>query len=324
MIKYISIVTFISGTEKLNHNIIGFYKYISKYLDNCELIIYSDKKLLKKNELTDENIREVICNSTTKYMRIKDSIVSCRYDRILFIDNDIKIEYENLKRAIAQCPEDADLFFGKIMVSSTDTFTEHLIKIDKILSHNIIRPALWNMNIGISIPGQVFIMKRNSFNNVLQKYDTLFDDLTIGICAKENNMTVKRTKSVLGSEKPSVNMAALIKQRIRWAKGFAQTLRFNKNSSCLRYIIIHGVAYHASIAVIDLIEAVLFKYSPYASTILFILILITLSDNDIAEIPYVIAYMMIMPAIHSVWLITLISDLIINMEEKTDTMKKAF
>lgn len=316
MIKYISIVTFISGTEKLNHNIIDFYKYISRFLDGCELIIYSDKKMLKKNEITDDNIREVICDSMTKYMRIKDSIVSCRYDRILFIDNDIKTDYENLRRAIIQCPEDADLFFGKIRVSSTDTFTEHLIKIDKIFSHNIIRPALWNMNIGISIPGQVFIMKRKSFNNVLQKYDTLFDDLTIGICAKENNMTVKRTKSVLGSEKPSVNMATLIKQRIRWAKGFAQTLRFNKNGSCFRYIIIHGVAYHVSIAVIDLIEAILFKYSLPVAVILFILILIMLSDNDIGEFPYVIAYMLILPAVHSVWLITLINDLIINMKEK--------
>ena len=316
MIRSISIVTFISGTERLNHHIIGFYRFISKQLDHCELVIYSDEKVLEQKRIADENIREVYGNAISKYKRIIDSLTSCRYEHILFIDNDIKIDFAELSQAILQCPDDADLFFGKISVSSTNTFTEHLIKIDKILSHNIIRPLLWNMNVGISIPGQVFIMKRKSFINVLRQYDTLFDDLTIGICAKENNMTVKHTKAVLGNEKPSANIKTLIKQRIRWAKGYSQTLRFNKNSRCFHYIVIHGAAYHVSVAAIDLIEAILLMYSPCISAVLFMLILVTLSDSDIKEFPYVLAYMLVFPVIHSVWLTTLIKDYIMKVKEK--------
>ena len=181
MTKSISIVTFISGTETLNWDIIEFYKYIARSLYHCELIIYADHEVLKPSGVADENIREMIGCSITKYRRILSSLETCKYNHILFIDNDIKINYKELRRFIIECPNHADLYFGKISVKRTETFTEHLVKIDKILSHNIIRPALWTMNVGISIPGQIFIMKRKSFIDILKRYDTLFDDLTIGI-----------------------------------------------------------------------------------------------------------------------------------------------
>lgn len=316
MIRSISIVTFVSGNESLNRNIIGFYRYISQDLDNCELIIYSDHELLEKNGISDENIREAAGGATTKYMRIMDSLSSSRYDHILFIDNDIRTDFKLLKKAVMTCPDNVDLCFGKIAVSSTDTFTEHLIKIDKILSHNIIRPALWDLNIGISIPGQVFIIKKKKFKNVLRLYDTLFDDLTIGLCAKESNMTVKRVKAVLGSEKPSANLRTLIRQRIRWAKGYSQTLRFNRDSKCFRYIVIHGAAYHGSVAAVDVVEALLFRCSPCVASAVLVFILFSLSNWKIMELPYALAYLLVFPAVHSLWLITLIKELFKDKKEK--------
>lgn len=260
-----------------------------------ELLIYTDNEILGELRINDKDIREFASPSVTKYRRILSSLDNCRYDHILFIDNDIQADFTEMKKFIQNCPEKADLYFGKIAVSKTDTFTEHLIKIDKILSHNIIRPSLWNMNIGISIPGQIFIIKRNSFINTLRRYDTLFNDLTIGICTKENHMSVKRTNAILGSECPSSDLKKLIKQRIRWAKGYSQTLIRNRNSSCYPYVVIHGLAYHSSIAVIDLLEAIIFKFSPFASAVLLIIILLLLSDKEIKEIPYAAAYMLVFP-----------------------------
>ena len=316
MPRSISIVTFISGTETLNHNIISFFRYLKKYTERCELLIYTDNEIICRNRITDKDIREIVEPAMTKYKRILSSLNNCKYEHILFIDNDVRVNFSKIKKFVLNCPENADIYFGKIAVSKTDSFTEHLVKIDKILSHNIIRPTLWNMNVGISIPGQIFIIKKNSFLDTLKRYDTLFDDLTIGICAKENNMTVRRTKAVLGNESPSGNMKKLIKQRIRWAKGYSQTLRFNKNSSCYSCILIHGLAYHSAVAVTDIIEAILFRYSSFVSSLLFIIILLLLSDNNIRELPYAAAYMFIFPLIHTIWFSKLIKEIITAGKEE--------
>ena len=310
MTRSISIVTFISGTETLNHNIIDFFRYLKKYAKRCELLVYTDNEIIGRNGITDNDIREIVEPAMTKYKRILSSLSNCKYEHILFIDNDVRTDFAKMKKFILNCPENADIFFGKIAVSKTDSFTEHLVKIDKILSHNIIRPTLWNLNVGISIPGQIFIIKKNRFINTLKKYDTLFDDLTIGICAKENNMTVRRTKAVLGSECPSGSMKNLIKQRIRWDKGYSQNLRFNKDSSCYSCILIHGLAYHSTIVVVDIIETLLFRFSPFISSLLFILILLLLSDNDVRELPYAAAYMFVFPLIHTIWFSKLIKEII--------------
>ena len=310
MIKTISIVTFISGNETLNRNIIDLYKLIKKDLDQCELIIYTDHSVVNKRDLVDEGVKEFISPSITKYQRILSSLKTSKNDYILFIDNDIFPDYIELKKMILESSDNIDLLFGKITVSQTQTVTEHLVKIDKILSHNIIRPALWNMNVGISVPGQVFLIKRKSFIDILKRYDTLFDDLAIGICAKEHGLYVRRTKSILGKEKPSIDLKTLIRQRVRWAKGYSEMIKFNRNSDCYPFIIIHGLTYHGLLAFIDLGILLLFKKAPAVSIALLCFMLWKLSDNEIREYPYVILYMLCFPVIHSIWTGALLKNLI--------------
>jgi cellulose synthase/poly-beta-1,6-N-acetylglucosamine synthase-like glycosyltransferase len=182
-----------------------------------------------------------------------------------------------------------------------------MIKIDKFLSHSIIRPLLWRFGVGASIPGQVFLIKPSTFRDKLPKNDTLFDDLTIGICARENNVRVYFKKAILGWEKPKENILSLLHQRIRWAKGFAQVVNSNrKNLSKLYLVLMHGVAYHFLLfffwALIYSVSFIAIKYAIVLWSILILMLTFGHASLSISALAYTIVF----PIIHTVWLATVI------------------
>lgn len=89
--KDITIVTFISNNEKINEDFFTFYN-LCKNNFNVEAIVFSDKSI----NINDESIKLIIKSNTTKYIRIIQSIKSANSNNILFIDNDIIINHENL------------------------------------------------------------------------------------------------------------------------------------------------------------------------------------------------------------------------------------
>ena len=165
------------------------------------------------------------------------------------------------------------------------------------------------MNIGISVPGQVFMVHKDRFYKDLKRIDTVFDDLTIGLCAKKNGYLVEYSKLILGYETASEDFATLFRQRIRWAKGFSETIINNADSKSIIYVLLHGAAYHLSTVSVDAILLWLLKAYPNSALFSLLVILGIISEGEMKELPFAACYMVVFPFIHLVWMIALINNL---------------
>lgn len=322
MIDSISIATFISHKEQFNLQIVELYRFLKERCRFAELIVFADKEptdadSVGKLRLEQELVVEV-CPNTTKYRRILRAIELARTDRILFVDNDISPDMAALYQFLQGCDEEADLAFGRIGGSSVHTLTERLVQVDKSISHKIIRPFLWACDIGISVPGQVFVINKLKFGKDLADVDTVFDDLFLGICAKSHGYTVQRSKLTLGYEQPSANFLTLCRQRLRWAKGFAQSLWFHRKNQCFPLVVIHGLAYHASLILLDAILLLMAVIVPYAliPLVLWLLLGLFMCDFRLRELPFSLLYTVIFPVLHLVWFCALTKHLILLVSAK--------
>ena len=305
--KDLTIATFISNNEKCNKD---FFKFVEEIKENkkVEIIVFCDKKI----DINNAEIKQVVGKGITKYRRIIELIQISKSNNILCIDNDITINYKSLIEFIDEfIKKDYDIGWGKIKIREVKKFIPNLIRIDKNLSHDFIRPFLWNTNIGISVPGQVFMLKRDSFLNKLPKIDTVYDDLTIGMIARKNKFKFLYSKLILGSETPKINFGELLKQRIRWSKGMAQSMDNGIKNNMLRYVVIHAFMYHLLWIPYYLLLAIIGKYSMIMSSIFFILTSLCLAELNIKDVFWAICYMLIFPIIHSIWCIYFIYNLII-------------
>lgn len=303
-IKNITIVTFISGSEEPNLNIVKAYEILHKNGLADELIIFSDKP----SGITGREIREEVLPGTTKYARILLSLKIASCERILYIDNDITPEVQCLHKFITEFRDDTDLCFGRISVNNPETFTGHLIQIDKIISHKFTRPLLWYLNIGISVPGQVFMLRKQKFLANMPLTDTVFDDLAVGICAKQGGFNVQSLRLTAGYEEPSENMRELFRQRIRWARGYYEQLAYNAREKIFWLIVLHGISFHMIPAVI--IPVIIYLAGSRYAAVIMCLISLFASEFRPARIIYAVAYFLIFPFVHVVWFTAFLKNLI--------------
>lgn len=307
MKKSITVATFISNSEQQNKNFDVLCKLLGKtYTINA--FVYSDKKVPTKYNN--------IVGKKTKYFRIIDLIERTNDDNILFVDNDITINENNILSFVNDViNSDYALAWGIIRTSQQKNFAEKLIDIDKLISHYIIRPISWKLKIGISLPGQVFMLNRRYYLDKLPRTDTLYDDLEIGACTKEYNMPVKYTKYILGYEKPKSSLKELLIQRKRWAKGFVQILRMNKRTKTEKYVIIHGILFNMLWIPTNTILGIMAIKNIYIFALAFILLGLWYSHFNLKKILYAFIYILIYWIIYFIWLINIIRFLFLKEEK---------
>jgi cellulose synthase/poly-beta-1,6-N-acetylglucosamine synthase-like glycosyltransferase len=154
---------------------------------------------------------------------------------------------EELKEFVKRASEEeADIAWGRIRARQYKGLFGGLVAVDKLLSHNILRPLLWKLKVGITIPGQCFWIKRKAFAGKLPQIDTFLDDLEVGleVNRRQSRLEIRASASVLGYEIPNETFSGLWRQRSRWAKGYLSVLRGAKNPKDRNKVIIHGFAYH--------------------------------------------------------------------------------
>ena len=304
--KNITIATFISNKEKKNNDFIEVIKFLKKSFE-LEVLVFCDFYM---KDLPN-NIIQIVTPGMTKYKRIEKLISISKNDNILCIDNDITINKENLKKFINECiSKEYAVAWGKIKAIPVKSFIAHLICIDKNLSHDYIRPTLWKLNIGISLPGQIFMINKKYYIDKFPKYDTVYDDLTIGIITKKNSMPIYYTKEILGKELPKSTFINLLKQRKRWAKGFAESIYNNRKTDMLKYVIIHGFIYHLLWIPSYIMLILLMLITPILPIIIVCIVCILLADKKIKDLLWSFAYLLVFPIVHIVWLIAFIKNMI--------------
>lgn len=182
----------------------------------------------------------------TKYRKIRHLIQNDASDYILSVDNDIipneSAVWELMNRIGKQC---FDIGWGRIRARFHPSFVSRLVEVDKLLSHDLIRPMLWKMGVGISIPGQLFCIRRAFFQSNVPEIDTYLDDLALGISANMKRAQRYVSSDILGVEHPNIRFSGLWKQRMRWALGYSSILSHSLHNRYIRrLVLIHGAAYH--------------------------------------------------------------------------------
>ena len=308
----LTIVTFISNNESPNLNLFSLLNTLNTAVKNIKMIIYTDIDI-NIDSFQNKSVDITICPGTTKYKRILMSFMNAKTENILYIDNDITPDNDNLLKLISGFNDNTDIAWGYIGVTEINGFIPNLIAIDKLLSHKIIRPLLWKFGIGISVPGQVFLINTSKFRNDLPSYDTVFDDLTIGIITKQFNYSVSCLPLYLGYEKPSSAFSTLVMQRKHWAKGFYQSICNNIHDKILPYILLHGLVYHFLWLPVWIIIVFAGLFSIPLGVIIFIIVCSCLCNRKFLRIGYSFAYAVVFPFIHLIWFFTLIYNILIEI-----------
>ena len=305
----ICIATFISGKEHFDYRFVNLVDYIRNNLNNeVQVIIYADSAIVGLPDFYDE----IITPHYTKYTRIQDLLQRARANKIFCIDSDISIYYESYERFVIACIEGSyALAWGKIKSVFQHNIVSALICIDKLISHNWIRPFLWSHHIGVSLPGQVFMIDKSYFMDNLEISDTVFDDLTLGIVSQIYHFPVYYSNLILGCEKPKSTFKGLIEQRQRWAKGYAESLCFYKKSSVFHLVLLHGVAYHMLWIPLGLLFISLAFYDTVVAFAAFLILSFIIAEMKLSKTLFVMLYFLCFPFLHLVWL----KEVVINYQK---------
>lgn len=299
-----NLVTYLRSNECVNENIRLIINTLKDHYSNVKIIIFVDRD--RKDISEQVNIPfELINLPGTKYRRIK-KILETEEDSILIsIDNDTTIIPETFLDFVSDFVEkNKDIGWARIKAVKQKSFISRMVSVDKLLSHTIIRPILWKLKIGISIPGQLFIIKSSAFRNKLFDVDTFLDDLALGLYVNLNfkNLNVLMSNKVIAMEMPKTSFHDLCNQRKRWAKGYYTICKGINGKKEKHLIMWHGFAYHFSWIINWMIMIILGCISWPFSIIYLFLMSFFLSRKDMTYFLDSIIYQIFFPIFHIVWI----------------------
>lgn len=309
-VRDICLVTYTRSTEGFTDELDRISKaFYNRYKNNFKVVICCEQYF----QISDkEYLIEFMKMGGTKYRRLINLMEKDDSKYYLSIDNDITGNISGLLDFVDEMnTKDYEVGWGRIRAQRQRGFISNMVAVDKLLSHNIIRPLLWKLGVGISVPGQVFCIKGEPFRGKLIEVDTFLDDLALGLYININKSRKYVIATVLGEEKPNSNFAGLWKQRSRWAIGYSTILKAVKDKKDYKNkVVIHGISYHLSwLLNWAIIVLLVLLFWPAAIGYVF-LISMLISKKDISVIFYSVIYQFVFPIFHIRWGITFISEMV--------------
>ncbi len=300
----ICLVTYTRDEEYFTDELIEIGNMLSSNHKCFKCIVFVEKKLKFSDKIKFKIEQKYM--EGTKYKKLIKLMEEDTSDFFISIDNDIKGNIKKLKKFMLEIVNsDYDIGWGKIIAIPEKDLISKLVSIDKILSHYLIRPILWKMGIGISIPGQCFVIKRQIFKGKLLEIDTFLDDLALGLYLNINKRQISSyySSEVLGYEKPNTTFNGLLRQRSRWAEGYRTIISGVKTLKEKNLIILHGIAYH-TLWIINwgAVLALIYFTNVWNALIYMLIIGILITFGNLRIIGYSIIYQLIFPIFHLKWL----------------------
>ena len=292
-------------TEELDKISNALYE---KYMGTFKVVVCCEKQFTISSKPYDIEQMEM---SGTKYRRLI-SLLERDYSKYyLSVDNDITGNIDELLKFVNSMIEnDYEVGWGRIRARKQKGFISNMVAVDKLLSHNIIRPLLWKMGFGISIPGQIFCIKGESYRGKLIQLDTFLDDLALGLYVNTNDSKRYVIPSILGFEEPNSKFGGLWKQRKRWAIGYASILKaVNTQKEYKNKVFIHGLSYHFSWLINWLLIALLSVCHWPLAVIYVMIISLLISKQDMSMFVYAILYQFVFPVFHIRWSISFFDEM---------------
>jgi cellulose synthase/poly-beta-1,6-N-acetylglucosamine synthase-like glycosyltransferase len=240
----------------------------------------------------------------TKLSKLKSLAPLATNEVVCICDPDIDLVIDTAVDLVtsAVCGQEAgtpSIVFGTIQVQAGHGMLTNLLNFDKWLSHRILRPFLWNLGLGITLPGQFVVVPSLAINAIPDSLDTYLDDLCLGIVARECKFKVQRSSLVVGTEEGRSGWTGLLLQRIRWMKGFMSLLMgYWRRPKSVLLLVLHYTMYHAIPILLFLALGFLVLTSPMFGGLAFLLLASCGAYASGQSLPTVLAYMLVFPLLH--------------------------
>jgi cellulose synthase/poly-beta-1,6-N-acetylglucosamine synthase-like glycosyltransferase len=189
--------------------------------------------------------------------------------------------------------------FGSVQADVAPGLLGELIAIDKWLSHRLLRPTLWRLGVGITLPGQFLIMSTSVLHGLDKRLDTYLDDLYLGFLCRRIEAAVRRETHIVGHEASRTTWTGLIAQRIRWMKGFMQLVwHLAAEPGALPLLAVHFLAYHGLPLIVLAATFAICLKGPLFAICWLTTIAIFLSGAARCSLPAALAYVTVFPLVH--------------------------
>lgn len=296
------------ASENLNEGLLSIIHLLQSMGILKEIIIFTDTD--RTFEIDNDILIKSINYPGTKYIRLIKAIDE-EVDECLFIsvDNDMIFDEKTITRYIQEClQKNVDISWARIQAQTKKSFISNLIVVDKFLSHEIIRPLLWKFHVGLTIPGQCFVINPLTFKNKLWKLDTFLDDLALGAYVSEHfrELNIFMSNQIIGYEYPKETFMELCRQRKRWAKGYYQVLKYAIGKPYYSKLLIHGMSYHFNWIINWSVIICLFKKRKFFSCVWINFISYIMTKKNYKYFFWGIIYQFIFPIFHIIWFINLL------------------
>lgn len=242
----LAIVTYLRRSEQLTPELVEIGNQLHRRHPGLAMELYVESPTMSASALDAEFPIRVTHAEGTKYRKLLHALDHTETRYLLSLDNDIEADIPALLCLVADTLDgNYDLAWGRIHSRRVSNFVSRLVEVDKLLSHTVLRPLLWRLHLGITIPGQCFLLRTDSFRGRLPGTDTFLDDLSIGLHAAKRHLRYHYAQDVVAYELPFYSFAALWRQRARWASGFRQSLSCTTlDRQDRRLLWIHALCYH--------------------------------------------------------------------------------
>lgn len=240
----------------------------------------------------------------TKLSKIRLLSDSVDTDLFCVFDPDINANEEACRTVIQTAienfrTEEVVLAFGVVEGMDAGTILSTVVAIDKWYSHRIIRPCLWASGIGITIPGQFFVVSSGLLGNFDSEIDSYLDDLVIGWLAWQKGVRVRRVAVIVGKEHPRSCWGSLLTQRIRWMRGIASLFGcLSRRPAAIGLLVVHWSAYHG-IPIMGLVAiASLVAINSFAGICAFFILAAVISFYSGRSFRAAAAFLTVFPVVH--------------------------
>ncbi len=189
--------------------------------------------------------------------------------------------------------------YGRI-TSSGGSLLREVIAFDKGWSHRVVRPLLWRLGVGASVPGQFLVVSASLFAAIDPSVDSYLDDLYLGLFARSvPGAVVICEPVVVGSEESRQGWVGLVAQRLRWMRGFVTLVwHMSTNPVALGRLVAHFLAYHGfPVLAVGLLVA-LWLTCPLAASLLTVLFVLATSAAAGRNPAVGLAYWLTFPFVH--------------------------
>lgn len=240
----------------------------------------------------------------TKLSKIHHFAGEAEADLICICDPDMHLDVEGCRlvagRAATEICRGCEVVaFGIVEGRDTGSVLSRVVTLDKWLSHRILRPTLWSVGVGITLPGQFLIVSSAIFRCLDPEVDSYLDDLYLGWIARSGGASVCRLPVVVGVEDARATWGGLLAQRLRWMKGFARLLHhISRQPFAVLLLTVHFFVYHGLPVLLLLSLVTLSVVSPVSAVAIFLLITILLARCSCQSYRTAAIFLVAFPLIH--------------------------